>query len=58
MEKKQYVFPIEKVLEKITHGGSVKCKIILDEESCGIKNFSFLVNTKVDPNVKTTFGRS
>ncbi|MBW1667439.1 MAG: AraC family ligand binding domain-containing protein [Deltaproteobacteria bacterium] len=45
MAEKKYVFPIDEVAEKITHGGSVRCKIVLDEESCGITRFSFLVNT-------------
>ena len=45
MEKKKYVFPLEEANEKITHGGSAIFRILLDEPSCGAKNFSLLVNT-------------
>ena len=45
MSEDKYVFPFDEVPEKIVHGGTVKAKIILDEESCGITRFSFLVNS-------------
>ena len=45
MSNQQFYFPLDKVKEKVVHGGTVKAKIVLDEESCGVKNFSFLVNT-------------
>jgi mannose-6-phosphate isomerase-like protein (cupin superfamily) len=45
MSKDQFYFPLDKVQEKAVHGGTVKAKIVLSEESCGVKNFSFLVNT-------------
>lgn len=45
MSENKYVFPLDEVHEKIVHGGTVKAKIILDEETCGVKRFSFLVNS-------------
>ncbi|MBW1673479.1 MAG: cupin domain-containing protein [Deltaproteobacteria bacterium] len=45
MEEKKYVFPMWDAKEKATHGGAAICRILIDEESCGAKNFSFLVNT-------------
>lgn len=40
-----YVIHVKDAKEKLAHGGSVMAKILIDEESCGAKNFSFLVNT-------------
>ena len=45
MEKKKCVFTMKDAVEKVTHGGSAIFRILLDEESCGVKNFSLLVNT-------------
>ncbi len=45
MAKKKYSFTLQDAKEKLAHGGSVTARILLDEESCGAKNFSFLVNT-------------
>ena len=45
MANDQYYFPLDQVQEKAVHSGTVKAKIVLSEESCGAKNFSFLVNT-------------
>ena len=55
MEKKKYAFAMKEAVEKTTHGGSVIFRILLDEESCGAKNFSLLVNTmKAGLNCDTT----
>lgn len=44
MERK-LVFSVEDVKEKIAHHGSVIARILVDEETCGAKRFSFLINT-------------
>ncbi|MBT8372555.1 MAG: hypothetical protein KJO34_16435, partial [Deltaproteobacteria bacterium] len=41
----KYIFKMEDARAKETHGGAALFRILLDEESCGAKNFSFLVNT-------------
>ncbi len=45
MGKERYIFALKDAKEKATHGGSVIFRILLDEENCGARNFSFLVNT-------------
>jgi mannose-6-phosphate isomerase-like protein (cupin superfamily) len=45
MSDKQLVFKVSEVKGKIAHGGAATVKILIDEISCGAKNFSFLVNT-------------
>ena len=45
MTTKNYLFPLKDAEEKPTHGGAAIFRILLDEEKCGAKNFSFLVNT-------------
>ena len=45
MAKKRFVFPMKEAEGKITHGGAAVFRVLLDEQSCGAKNFSFLVNT-------------
>ena len=42
---KKLVFSIKDVKEKIAHGGSAIVRVLIDEERCGARNFSFLVNT-------------
>ena len=55
MDKKKFVFHVKDAVEKTTHGGSAIFRILLDEESCGAKNFSLLVNTmKAGLNGKAT----
>ncbi|MFA5513717.1 MAG: cupin domain-containing protein [Sphaerochaetaceae bacterium] len=44
-KKKQYVFKIDELPWKSTHGGSVKSKLVLDEEHGGATRFSLLVNS-------------
>ena len=44
-KKNQYVFHIDELPEKSTHGGSVKSKLVLDENHGGPTRFSLLVNT-------------
>ena len=41
----KYIFKMEDARAKETHGGAALFRILLDEKSCGAKNFSFLVNT-------------
>jgi mannose-6-phosphate isomerase-like protein (cupin superfamily) len=45
MSEKQLVFKVSEVKGKIAHGGAATVRILIDEISCGAKNFSFLVNT-------------
>ena len=45
MDKRKFVFHVEDAVEKTTHGESAIFRILLDEKSCGAKNFSLLVNT-------------
>jgi mannose-6-phosphate isomerase-like protein (cupin superfamily) len=45
MSDKQRVFKVDEVKGKIAHGGSATVRILIDDVSCGAKNFSFLVNT-------------
>lgn len=45
MSEKQLVFKVSEVKGKIAHGGAATVRILIDEVSCGAKNFSFLVNT-------------
>ena len=55
MTKGKYIFSLNDAKEKVTHGGAGLFRIILDEETCGAKNFSFLVNTmKAGLNCNTT----
>ncbi len=44
-KQKQYVFKIDELPEKSTHGGSVRSKLVLDENHGGATRFSLLVNT-------------
>lgn len=45
MHDKQLVFRVSEVKGKIAHGGAAIVRILIDDISCGAKNFSFLVNT-------------
>ncbi|HHE73499.1 MAG TPA: cupin domain-containing protein [Desulfobacteraceae bacterium] len=55
MTKNKYIFTLSDAKEKVTHGGAGLFRIILDEETCGAKNLSFLVNTmKAGLNCNTT----
>ncbi|MFZ4438950.1 MAG: cupin domain-containing protein [Syntrophales bacterium] len=45
MKGKQLVFKVSEVKGKIAHGGAATVRILIDDVSCGAKNFSFLVNT-------------
>jgi mannose-6-phosphate isomerase-like protein (cupin superfamily) len=45
MSGKNLVFKVGEVKEKIAHGGSAIVRILINEETCGAKNFAFLVNT-------------
>ena len=45
MTDRQLVFKVDEVKGKIAHGGAATVRILIDEISCGAKNFSFLVNT-------------
>jgi len=45
MPDRQLVFKVSEVKGKIAHGGAATVRILIDEISCGAKNFSFLVNT-------------
>ena len=45
MAEKKLLVKIDEVKEKLVHGGRVRAKILIDEETTGAKNFSFLVNT-------------
>ncbi len=45
MGMEQLVFKLKEAEEKSVHGGSVICRILLNEERGGARNFSFLVNT-------------
>ena len=45
MGTEKYIFPMKDASEKTTHGGAAIFRILIDEESCGAKNFSLLVNT-------------
>ena len=55
MAKDKYIFSLSDAKERVSHGGAGLFRIILDEETCGAKNFSFLVNTmKAGLNCNTT----
>jgi quercetin dioxygenase-like cupin family protein len=55
VDTRKYVFDLEDAKEKTAFGGAGLFRIILDEESCGAKNFSVLVNTmKAGLNCNTT----
>jgi mannose-6-phosphate isomerase-like protein (cupin superfamily) len=41
----QSVFKVSEVKGKLAHGGAATVRILIDDVSCGAKNFSFLVNT-------------
>ena len=43
--EKQLVFNVSEVKGKIAHGGAATVRILIDDITCGAKNFSFLVNT-------------
>lgn len=45
MADRKLVTKVDEVKGKIAHGGSATVRILIDEERCGAKNFSFLVNT-------------
>ena len=45
MTEKQRVFKVSDVKGKIGHGGAAIIRILIDDITCGAKNFSFLVNT-------------
>jgi len=45
MSQKPLIRRVEDVEGKIAHGGAAVIRILLDDISCGAKNFSFLVNT-------------
>ena len=42
---KGLIFPVGNAVEKPTHGGAAIFRILLNEDNCGAKNFSLLVNT-------------
>ena len=45
MSEKPVVCKVNQIEGKIGHGGAVNVKILVDDLTCGAKNFSFLVNT-------------
>lgn len=45
MSKKPVICKVDEIEGKIGHGGAVNVKILVDDITCGAKNFSFLVNT-------------
>ncbi|MDO9230654.1 MAG: cupin domain-containing protein [Syntrophales bacterium] len=45
MPDKQLVFKVDEVKGKIAHGGAATVRILINDISCGAKNFSLLVNT-------------
>jgi len=45
MSDRQLVFKVSEVKGKLAHGGAATVRILIDDVSCGAKNFSFLVNT-------------
>ena len=47
MSDKPVVCKVNQIEGKIGHGGAVNVKILVDDLTCGAKNFSFLVNTMV-----------
>lgn len=50
-----YVAKVSEVQGKTAHGGSATVRIMIDEASCGAKNFSLLANTmKAGLNCNTT----
>jgi len=44
MTNKQLVFKVDDVKGKLAHGGAAIVRILIDDISCGAKNFSLLVN--------------
>jgi len=55
MPGKKLVSKVNEVKGKVAHGGSATARILIDDERCGAKNFSFLVNTmKVGLNCNVT----
>ncbi|RKX76276.1 MAG: hypothetical protein DRP87_12370 [Spirochaetes bacterium] len=45
MKAKNLSHHIDNAIEGMTHGGTVKYRILLNEDTCGSKSFSLLVNT-------------